>query len=156
MTITAQKLAPAPVWNIDPSHSSATFSIRHLMISKVRGEFGSLEGQVTLDPERPEEATVAASIDVASINTREEKRDAHLKSADFFDVAQFPKIRFASRAIRRDGDDLKLDGELTIRDVTRPVTLTVEGRGWTAARRSIRPGCRPSGWCRRGAGRSSA
>lgn len=117
----------AHTWNLDPSHSSATFSIRHMMISKVRGEFGALQGQVVFEPGHPESARVSAEIDVASIYTREQKRDDHLRSADFFDVAQFPKIRFTSRDVVRRGDDLLVNGDLTIKDVTRPVTLTVEG-----------------------------
>jgi polyisoprenoid-binding protein YceI len=114
-------------WNLDPAHSSATFSIRHMMISKVRGEFATLQGQVVFDPAKPESAKVTAEIDVASINTREAKRDDHLRSPDFFDVATFPKIRFASREITRSGDELQVKGDLTIKDVTRPVILTVEG-----------------------------
>lgn len=127
MSIPAIKIVAAPVWNLDASHSSATFSVRHMMISKVRGELGSLEGQVTFDPARPEASTVAATLDVASINTREPKRDAHLKSADFFDAETFPKIRFESREIKRGGDGFLVKGDLTIKDVTRPVTLDVEG-----------------------------
>jgi polyisoprenoid-binding protein YceI len=127
MSIPAIKTAPAPVWNLDASHSSASFSVRHMMISKVRGELPALEGQVTYDPASPERSTVAVTLDVASINTREPKRDAHLRSADFFDAEAFPEIRFESREVVRGGDGLLVKGDLTIKGVTRPVTLNVEG-----------------------------
>jgi polyisoprenoid-binding protein YceI len=126
-TATATKPTPATVWTIDPSHSSASFSVRHMMISKVRGEISALQGQIHFDPARPEAATVSATLDLASINTREAKRDEHLKSADFFDVAKYPQIRFESREVARSGDGYTVKGELTIKGVTRPVTLTVEG-----------------------------
>lgn len=127
MTNVATKIAPAPVWNIDPSHSSASFSVRHMMISKVRGEIPALQGQIHFDPARPEAATVTATLDLASINTREAKRDEHLKSADFFDVAKHPQIRFVSREVVRGGEGFLVKGDLTIKGVTRPVTLDVEG-----------------------------
>jgi len=119
--------APAPVWTIDPAHSSVTFSVRHLMISKVRGEFGKVEGEVTYDPTQPEQSRVSAVIDVASINTREPNRDAHLRSPDFFHVAEWPTMRFESRRVHVTDDGLAVEGELTIRDATRPVTLHVDG-----------------------------
>jgi polyisoprenoid-binding protein YceI len=96
------------------------------MISNVRGEFQKVSGEVVFDRARPEASRVTASIEVASINTREEKRDAHLRSADFFDAAQFPTIDFASTAVRRKGDGLEIDGRLTIAGTTRDVTLAVE------------------------------
>lgn len=122
---------PAPValatprWTIDASHSHVGFAVRHLMISNVRGEFTKLEGSAGYDPARPEATTVDVSIDVASINTREEKRDAHLRSADFFDAANYPKMRFVSTGARERGENLELSGELTIHGVTREVTLKV-------------------------------
>jgi polyisoprenoid-binding protein YceI len=115
-------------WNIDPSHSSATFTVRHLMITNVRGEFQKLSGSVELDPAAPGSVSAKATIDVASINTREPQRDAHLKSADFFDVERFPSIEFASKAATWNGaTELTLVGDLTIHGVTREVTLEVEG-----------------------------
>lgn len=127
MSRTVPQYTPAILWNLDAAHSSATFSVRHMMISKVRGGLGALEGQIVYDPANPERSTVSASIDVASINSREAKRDAHLRSPDFLDVERFPRIRFESREVVRDGDELLLKGDLTIKDVTRPVTLKVEG-----------------------------
>ena len=123
--------APAPValatprWTIDASHSHVGFAVRHLMISNVRGEFTKLEGAAGYDPARPEATTVDVSIDVASVNTREEKRDAHLRSADFFDVENYPTMRFVSTSARERGENLELEGELTIHGVTREVTLKV-------------------------------
>ncbi len=118
---------PARRWVLDASHSHVSFSVRHMMITNVRGEFGKVSGQASWDPARPEATRLDVSIDVASINTREEKRDAHLRSPDFFDVASFPTITFVSKAARRRGDDgLELVGELTIRGTTREVTLAIE------------------------------
>jgi polyisoprenoid-binding protein YceI len=113
-------------WSVDASHSSVSFSVRHMMITNVRGEFGALEGSVVLDPKQPELSRVTASIDVASINTREEKRDAHLRSADFFDAESHPKMTFASRRVRATKGGYEVVGDLTIRGTTREVTLTVE------------------------------
>jgi polyisoprenoid-binding protein YceI len=116
-------------WTIDASHSHVGFSVRHLMIANVRGEFTKLAGSVTWDPSRPETTRLDVEIDVASINTREEKRDAHLRSADFFDVENFPTITYRSRgAGRHKGDGhLEVVGDLTIHGVTRVVVLDVEG-----------------------------
>lgn len=111
---------------LDASHSHASFSVRHLMISNVRGEFQKLAGEVEYDPGRPENTRVTVTLDVASINTREEKRDAHLRSADFFDADNHPTITFASTGARTGDDGLELLGDLTIRGVSRPVVLTVE------------------------------
>ncbi|MBX3189199.1 MAG: YceI family protein [Labilithrix sp.] len=115
------------IWSIDPSHSSATFSVRHLMITNVRGEFQKLSGSVTYDPARPEATTVQATIDVASINTREPQRDAHLRSADFFDAETHPTLTFTSKALRTGDRGLELVGDLTIRGTTREVVLAIDG-----------------------------
>ncbi|HSO31100.1 MAG TPA: YceI family protein, partial [Labilithrix sp.] len=88
-------------WNIDASHTNATFSVRHLMISNVRGEFQKVSGTVTYDPARPEATKVEASLEVASISTRDANRDTHLKSGDFFEAEKFPFIKFASTAFRK-------------------------------------------------------
>src|SRR5688572_26830045 len=114
---------------IDASHSHVGFSVRHLMIANVRGELSQLSGSVTWDPVRPDATKIDVEIDGASINTREEKRDAHLRSADFFDAEQFPKITYRSRGVGRHKGDghLEVVGDLTIRGVSRVVVLDVEG-----------------------------
>jgi len=115
-------------WLIDASHSSAGFSVRHMMISNVRGEFQKLEGKVTWDPARPEATQVEATIDAASISTRDAQRDGHLKSADFFDVEKFPSLTFKSKSVKAAGSDaLSVTGDLTIHGVTKEVVLEVEG-----------------------------
>lgn len=114
-------------WNIDPSHSTAQFSIRHLMISNVKGEFTKVTGQIVYDQKNPERVAAEASIDVSTINTREPDRDNHLKSPDFFDVAKYPSIHFKSKRAAKTSNGLKLTGDLTIHGVTREVTLDVEG-----------------------------
>ncbi|MDB4939478.1 MAG: hypothetical protein JWP87_6450 [Labilithrix sp.] len=115
------------VWTIDASHTNATFSVRHLMISNVRGEFQKVSGTVQFDPKKPEATKVTAEIDVASISTREPQRDAHLRSADFFDVEKFPVITFASTSVRRADKALELVGDLTIHGTTREVVLLLDG-----------------------------
>jgi polyisoprenoid-binding protein YceI len=118
---------PRPgVYHLDAAHSHVGFSVRHMMISNVRGEFQKVAGTVTYDPARPEATSLSISIDVASINTREEKRDAHLRSADFFDAERYPAITFVSTGTRRDGEDLQVTGTLTIAGTTRPVTLAIQ------------------------------
>lgn len=114
-------------WNIDPAHSHAQFSVRHMMISNVKGEFPKVSGKASFDPSRHETLSAEASIDVTTINTREHDRDNHLKSPDFFDVEQYPTITFKSRRAKKTSDGLRLTGELTIRGVTREVFLEVEG-----------------------------
>lgn len=111
---------------IDASHSHASFSVRHLMISNVRGEFQKFSGEVSYDPANPEATSAQVSLEVASINTREEKRDAHLRSADFFDADNHPTITFKSTGAKKSGDKLSLAGDLTIRGTTKPVTLEVD------------------------------
>lgn len=116
-----------PTYNIDAAHSHLQFSIRHLMISHVRGTFSGVSGTVTYDPDRPSSSSVEATIDVKSISTNDEKRDGHLQSADFFDVAQFPNMTFRSTGVEKTGDaEFKVTGNLTIHGVTKPVTLKVE------------------------------
>ncbi|WP_437815182.1 YceI family protein [Sorangium sp. So ce1078] len=112
-------------WTIDAAHSSVSFSVRHMMISNVRGGFEGVAGEVVYDPLRPEASKVSATIDAASIHTREDKRDEHLRSADFLDVETHPTITFAGRSVRRRGDGLDIVGDLTIRGVSREVTLAV-------------------------------
>ncbi|MCC6859367.1 MAG: YceI family protein [Bryobacterales bacterium] len=115
-------------WRIDTAHSAAQFAVRHMMVSTVRGHFGKLTGTVRYDPASPSSASVRAEVDVASIDTREPKRDAHLKSPDFFDVEKFPRMTFQSRSLEPLGQGRwKMRGDLTIRDVTRPVEFEIEG-----------------------------
>ena len=117
-------------WRIDGSHSAAEFAVKHLMISTVKGHFANVTGSVTVDEANPAKASVNVTIDVGSVDTRDEKRDAHLKSADFFDVQRFPTITFRGKRIDGSIDgEFKLVGDLTIRDVTREVTLNVEAAG---------------------------
>ncbi len=114
-------------YQIDPAHSSAHFSVRHMMISNVRGEFSKISGAIIYDSDRPEDSTVEANIDASSISTGDAQRDAHLKSADFLDVEHFPVIIFRSKEITKSGDGGKLKGDLTIHGETREVVLEVEG-----------------------------
>jgi polyisoprenoid-binding protein YceI len=119
-------------WTIDPAHTAVEFSLKHLMISTVRGRFGAVSGTIVLDEANPAASTVTAEIDVTSIDTRQEQRDAHLRSADFFDVEKYPVLTFKSTRIEAlGGGSYNVVGDLTIRDVTREVVLetTDEGRG---------------------------
>ena len=117
----------AVVYQIDPAHSAAQFKVRHMMIANVKGEFTKVSGTVTSDPADPSTAQIQAAIDASSISTRDEQRDGHLKSADFFDVAKFPSITFQSSKVLPTGpDSYEAVGDLTIHGVTRPVALTVE------------------------------
>lgn len=125
-------MSQSTVWNIDPSHSVVEFTVRHMMIAKVKGRFGSFKGQIVGDPEDLTGAKVEVVVELASIDTRSEDRDNHLRSADFFDVERFPEMRFTSKEIKKTGEgSYAVEGDLTIRDVTRPVTLNVtyEGSG---------------------------
>lgn len=117
-------------WNIDAVHSQATFSVKHMMISTVRGHFDVLSGKLEIDEAHPENSWVEAEVDVASINTRDPKRDGHLRSADFFDAAQFPKITFKSTKVEPVGkDEYRVIGELTMHGVTKQETFHAEYSG---------------------------
>jgi polyisoprenoid-binding protein YceI len=118
-------------WSFDNSHSSIGFSVRHLMISKVRGHFNQWGGTFDYDEKDPTRSKLSVRIDAASIDTRDEKRDAHLRSPDFFDVEKFPALTFESTKVERDGDDFVVTGDLTIHGVTRAVQLKVESLGAT-------------------------
>lgn len=118
---------PPIAYEIDSAHSSVHFTVRHLMLSNVRGEFGKVTGIVQFDPEHPENSTVEATIDATSINTREAQRDTHLKSVDFLNVEMFPTITFRSTKIESHSGGGKVTGDLTVHGVTREVTLDVEG-----------------------------
>lgn len=119
---------PAGTWNIDPTHSTVAFTIRHLAISKVKGTFDRFEGVITT-AEDLTQSSAKAHAEVASINTNQSQRDEHLRTGDFFAADEHPKIEFTSTAVRADGDDFKVDGELTLRGVTKPVTFDVEPGG---------------------------
>lgn len=117
-------------WKFDKAHSSVEFSVRHMMISKVRGRFEDFEVSVNFDETNPANTTVEATIDVASINTREPQRDGHLKSPDFFDAATYPAMTFKSTRVEKvDANHAKLTGDFTIQNVTKPITLDVEYTG---------------------------
>lgn len=114
-------------YQIDPSHSDAQFSIKHMMIAKVRGGFEKISGTFFYDPANLAQSKVDVVIDAASINTRDEQRDTHLKSADFFDIEKYPTLTFKSTRIEKSGSDLKITGDLTIHGVTKSIALDVEG-----------------------------
>jgi polyisoprenoid-binding protein YceI len=117
-------------WQIDAAHTGVEFSVKHLMISRVKGQFAAVSGSLVLDERDLTTSSVEVTIDVSSVDTRDEKRDAHLRSADFFDVAKFPTMRFVSRRIERTGNDtFTLVGDLTIRDVTREIALAATNEG---------------------------
>jgi polyisoprenoid-binding protein YceI len=116
-------------WSIDPSHSHVEFSVRHLMIATVKGRFAEVQGTVVIDEADPTRSEIDVTIAAASVDTRVAQRDEHLRSADFFNVEEFPSLTFKSRRIERDGDELTLVGDLTIRGVTREVTLDVTEHG---------------------------
>ena len=111
-------------WKIDPAHSEINFSVRHMMISNVRGRFETFSGEVNFDEAQPGLSTVEVLVDVASINTRDPQRDAHLRSPDFFDAERYPQLKFSSKSIAMvTQDQAKVVGDLTIRNQTRKVTL---------------------------------
>ena len=117
----------AQTWTIDKAHSDIFFTVRHMVITKVRGRFLKWDGTLALDEQDWSKSHVEVSIDAASISTSDEKRDGHLRSADFLDAEKFPKLTFKSTKVEKAGDDkLKVTGDLTIRDVTKSVTLEVE------------------------------
>lgn len=113
-------------WTIDTSHSSVGFSVRHMMITNVRGEFKKFAGEVVLDPQDPGASAVQATVEIGSIHTREEQRDAHLRGPDFFDAEKYPTMTFRSKRLTRTDDGYDVVGDLTIRDQTREVMLKVE------------------------------
>ncbi len=120
----------AGTYTIDPTHTEISFSVRHLAISKVRGKFQTFAGTVEI-ADQLEDSTASATIDVASIDTNQKQRDEHLRASDFLDVAQFPEMTFKSTSVAVDGDDLTIVGDLTLRGVTKPVTLNAEFGGAT-------------------------
>jgi polyisoprenoid-binding protein YceI len=132
MTSTAATTIPgyvAGTWDIDPVHSEVGFSVRHMMVSKVRGKFKAFSGQLVTGAE-PVQSSVTAEIDLSSIDTGQEQRDAHIRSADFFEVEKYPTMSYRSTAVRAEGDHYVLDGELTLKDVTKQVPLKLELNGF--------------------------
>jgi len=120
-------LAQAATYNIDPEHSYTGFKVRHLMVSNVKGSFGKVQGTVVIDDQDITKSTVNVTIDTSSIDTGVAKRDNHLRSPDFFDTAKYPTMTFVSSKVARNGNGLKVTGNLTLHGVTRPVVLDVEG-----------------------------
>ena len=119
----------AGTWTIDPVHSEVGFSVRHMMVSKVRGRFDTFSGEIVTG-EDPLKSSVTAEIDLASINTGNEQRDAHIRSADFFETDKHVKMTYRSTGVRAEGDGFVLDGELTLKNVTRSVPLHLELNGF--------------------------
>jgi polyisoprenoid-binding protein YceI len=119
----------AGTWTIDPVHSEVSFVVRHMMVSKVRGRFDKFEGTIVTATD-PLQSSVTATVDLSSVNTGEPNRDNHIRSADFFEVESHPTLTFRSTGVRTDGDNFLLDGDLTIRGTTKPVTLKLEVNGF--------------------------
>jgi polyisoprenoid-binding protein YceI len=130
MTVTTDLIPGyvAGTWTLDPAHSEVSFTVRHLAISKVRGTFEKFDVTV-VTAENPEDSTLTATIDVASVNTNQAQRDEHLRTSDFFAIDEFPTMTFVSTGIRHDGEDFYLDGDLTLRGVTKPVSIKGEFGG---------------------------
>jgi polyisoprenoid-binding protein YceI len=127
-TTAAPTQTATTTWNIDPAHSAAEFKVKHMMIANVKGQFSKVSGMLVRDESDPANDRVEATIEAASIHTRDEQRDAHLKSADFFHVEKFPILHFKSTGINVAGEgELSVEGDLTIRGVTRKVRFAVEG-----------------------------
>ena len=134
MFVALPVLAHADTWQIDPAHTNVEFSVRHMMISNVKGQFQKTSGTVDVNGKDPTSAKIDATIDATSINTRVDKRDAHLKSPAFLDVDKFPTITFKSTKIEADGSGKwKVTGDLTLHGVTKPVVLEVESTGTPVA-----------------------
>jgi polyisoprenoid-binding protein YceI len=119
----------AATWTIDPIHSEVGFSVRHMMVSKVRGRFANFSGQI-VTADDPTQSSVTAEIDLSSINTGQEQRDAHIRSADFFEVETYPTMTFKSTGVRVVDGEYVLDGDLTLKGVTRSVPLRLELNGF--------------------------
>ena len=119
------------MWKLDPAHTLVEFSAKHLMISTVKGRIAGVEGTISVDESEPANSSVEATLQAATLDTRIEPRDQHLRSADFLDVEKFPLITFRSTDIQGDEQNFKLTGDLTIRDITRPITLDVTFEGQT-------------------------
>ena len=126
---TAPETGSKTVWKLDPAHTIVEFSAKHLMITTVKGRITDIQGTIYADDRNPENSSVDATLNAASIDTRTEQRDNHLRSADFLHAEKFPAIEFRSTRIDGDKEEFKLTGDLTIRGVTKPVTLDVTFEG---------------------------
>ena len=120
----------AGTWDIDAVHSDVSFTVRHMMVSKVRGRFAAFSGQI-VTADNPLDSTVTASVDLNSISTGQEQRDNHIRSADFFETEKYPEMTYRSTGVRADGEDFVVDGELSLHGVTRPVALKLELGGFS-------------------------
>ncbi|QSQ13407.1 YceI family protein [Myxococcus landrumensis] len=128
LLVALPSMALASTWTVDPAHSGAEFSVKHMMVSNVKGSFNIKEGTVNLDDKDVTKSTVEATLDAASVNTANAKRDEHLRAPDFFDVAKYPTITFKSKKVEKAGEGkLKVSGDLTMHGVTKPVVLDVTG-----------------------------
>lgn len=128
MATTTSTPATVTTWNLDPAHSAAEFKVKHMMISNVKGSLGGLKGVLTLNEADPTQSGVKATLDVSTVSTGDAQRDGHLKSPDFFDIAQFPEMSFESTAVKLIGPgEHHVTGNLTVHGVTKPVTFAVEG-----------------------------
>lgn len=127
LLLAAVSAASAATYKIDPAHSGASFAVTHMLVSTVRGQFSNVTGTVDYDPAKPGMCKIDARIDATTVNTQQAKRDAHLRSEDFFDVAKFPAMTFQSTSCTMTGGKLQVAGQLTIHGVTRPVVLAVSG-----------------------------
>jgi polyisoprenoid-binding protein YceI len=130
--ITAMSTFPAGLtgtWDLDPTHTTIGFAVRHAMVSTVRGHFGGFAGGATIDTENPERSTAWLDIDPRTITTNNEQRDGHLRSGDFFEIEKYPVVTFRSTSVELDGDAFVLTGDLTIRGVTNPVSIVWEFGG---------------------------
>ncbi|MGA8090712.1 MAG: YceI family protein [Terracidiphilus sp.] len=128
MATTTSTPSTITTWNIDPAHSAAEFKVKHMMISNVKGKFSGISGKLVLDESDPTRSTIEAEIPVATVSTQDDQRDAHLKSADFFDAEKYPTLGFKSLSVRITGPgEHEVVGELIIHGVTKVVTFAVEG-----------------------------
>ena len=127
LLVTGIAAAQTSTWNIDPAHSQSNFEIRHLGVSNVRGSISKIAGKVEWDEKNPSKSSVVADLDATTINTTMDARDTHLKSPDFFNVAQYPTIHFQSTKVTGAAGHLKVEGNLTLAGVTKPVILDVDG-----------------------------
>ena len=118
----------AGTWAIDPVHSEVSFTVKHMMVSKVRGRFDTFEGTIVTAAD-PLDSSVTASVDLSSINTGQEQRDAHIRSADFFEVEKYPEMTFVSTAVKTAEEGFVLEGDLTLKGITRPVSFNLEVNG---------------------------
>jgi polyisoprenoid-binding protein YceI len=128
-TVETPKAGTKTQWKLDPAHTLVEFSAKHLMITTVKGRITDVDGTINIDEKDPSKSTVEATLNAKSIDTRTDQRDNHLRSADFLDVEKYPQIKFRSTRIEGDRDEFKLTGDLTIRDVTKPITLDVKFEG---------------------------